>query len=76
MGIDHIQAQVFSRCLEGQVALVTGAGRGLGRGCALALAAAGADLILLGRHMATLEEVAHEVERLGKRALPIVCDIT
>jgi NAD(P)-dependent dehydrogenase (short-subunit alcohol dehydrogenase family) len=76
MGIDHIQDRVFSHCLEGQVALVTGAGRGLGRGCALALAAAGADLILLGRHTETLEEVAHEVERLGKRALPIVCDIT
>jgi NAD(P)-dependent dehydrogenase (short-subunit alcohol dehydrogenase family) len=76
MGIDHAQTWVFSHCLEGQVALVTGAGRGLGRGCALVLAAAGADLILLGRHTETLEEVAREVERLGKHALPIVCDIT
>ena len=35
--------------LEGQTALVTGAGRGIGRAIALALADAGADVALVSR---------------------------
>lgn len=44
--------------LEGQVALVTGAGRGIGRGCAEALAEAGADVIAVARTESELAEVA------------------
>ncbi len=62
--------------LDGLVALVTGASRGLGRGCALALADAGADLILLARSSDELARVAREVEDAGRRATPVVCDIT
>ena len=51
---------VWARGIEGQVALVTGAGRGLGRACALALAQAGARVIAVSRTRQELETLAGE----------------
>ncbi len=62
--------------LDGRVALVTGASRGLGRAMALALAEAGADLALLARSRADLEDTAAAVQTLGRRALVLTADIT
>ncbi|MGE5287243.1 MAG: SDR family NAD(P)-dependent oxidoreductase [Micromonosporaceae bacterium] len=62
--------------IQGQVALVTGAGRGLGRAIALALAAAGADVALGLRDAATGAGLAREIEALGRRALPLQMDIS
>jgi len=62
--------------LEGKVALVTGASRGLGRGMALALAGAGADMVLVSLTLPALQKVAAEVNKLGRRALPIAADVT
>jgi NAD(P)-dependent dehydrogenase (short-subunit alcohol dehydrogenase family) len=62
--------------VDGQVALVTGAGRGIGRGCALALAAAGADVVVMSRTRSELEEVVSEAHVLGRKAHPVVCDVT
>ena len=62
--------------LEGTVAIVTGAGKSIGRATACALADAGADVVVSGRSVSTLELVAGEVEARGRRALPVVCDVT
>jgi NAD(P)-dependent dehydrogenase (short-subunit alcohol dehydrogenase family) len=54
---------VWARGVEGQVALVTGAGRGLGRACALALAEAGAAVVAVARTDADLRSLAAEARR-------------
>src|SRR5258706_4011203 len=62
--------------LQGQVALVTGAARGIGRACALALAHAGADVVLGLRDIQTGEDLASEIEAMGRRALRLQMDVT
>jgi len=61
--------------LGGCRALVTGASRGIGRACALGLARAGADLALVARGREALEQVAAEVEALGRRAFVRPADL-
>ena len=51
---------VWTRGIGGQVALVTGAGRGLGRACALALSGAGARVIAVSRTGKDLASLAEE----------------
>lgn len=63
--------------LNGKVALITGSARNIGRATALELARAGAAVVINARQAKDLcEEVAHEVEQAGGRALPVVADIT
>ena len=62
--------------LHGRVAVVTGGTAGLGRGMAIALARQGADLAILARRPDKLTETAREIESLGGRCLPVVCDIS
>jgi 3-oxoacyl-[acyl-carrier protein] reductase len=61
--------------LDGRVALVTGASRGIGRAIGLELAGAGADVVLVGRSIERLTNVADEVRRAGRVALTCVADI-
>ena len=60
--------------LTGQVAVVTGAGRGIGRGIATALAEAGADIVAVGRHPA--DALADHVGRMGRRCHSLVFDLS
>ncbi len=62
--------------LDGEVAVVTGAGKGIGRSIAIALAEAGADVALASRTQADLDAVAGEIAALGRRALPLATDAT
>ena len=61
--------------LDGKVALVTGAGRGIGEGCARGLAEAGAEVILMSRTGAELDELEARIEADGGRARTAVCDV-
>src|SRR5579884_899724 len=62
--------------LTGQTALVTGAARGLGRAISLALAHAGADVALGLRDLHADGGLAAEIQRLGRRALPLQMDVS
>jgi NAD(P)-dependent dehydrogenase (short-subunit alcohol dehydrogenase family) len=62
--------------LTGRVCLVSGAAQGMGRAMALALAEAGADLMLADINTAGVEKTAEQIARLGRRAIPIVCDVS
>ena len=57
--------------LAGKVALVTGGSRGLGEAMVLAFADAGADVIVASRKLENCQAVAAEVEKRGRRALPV-----
>ena len=62
--------------LQGQIALVTGAARGIGHDCALALAHAGADVVLGLRDVQTADDLAREIETMGRRTLRLQMDVT
>jgi 7-alpha-hydroxysteroid dehydrogenase len=61
--------------LDGQVAVVTGAGRGLGAAIALAFAEVGADVVIAARTQSQLEEVAEQVRAVGRKAHIVVADL-
>ncbi|MFL5038593.1 MAG: 3-oxoacyl-ACP reductase FabG [Xanthobacteraceae bacterium] len=62
--------------LNGQVALVTGAGRNIGRAIALELAAGGAAIVVNARaNMTEAQSVAGEIEAAGGRALAVTGDV-
>ena len=62
--------------LSDRTAVVTGSAQGMGRAMALALAEAGADLVLLDRNAAGIEDTAHSISGLGRKVLPIAGDVT
>ena len=65
-----------NRCLNGQVAGVTGAGRGIGRAIALAVARAGADVAVNDLpESETLQSVVQECQALGVRSVAMPADL-
>ena len=62
--------------LSGQIALVTGASSGLGQHFALILAQAGADVVLAARRVEPCQQIAEQIQALGRRAIAVSMDVT
>jgi NAD(P)-dependent dehydrogenase (short-subunit alcohol dehydrogenase family) len=62
--------------LDGQVALVTGAGRGIGQAIALALSDAGAAVAICARSQDQLTRVADEIAAREGPVLAVRCDVS
>jgi NAD(P)-dependent dehydrogenase (short-subunit alcohol dehydrogenase family) len=60
--------------LTDRVAVVVGGTSGLGRAAAVGLAQAGAHVVATGRREALVDEVANEIEALGRKALRVTVD--
>src|ERR1051325_4876826 len=67
---------IFDRFrLTGKRLFITGGSRGLGREMALAIADAGADVILVGRDLPSLDKTAADIRALGRQAWTIQADV-
>jgi len=62
--------------LTGQVAVITGAGRGIGAAIARKLASLGATALLCGRSRSPLESTAAAISKAGGHAQVAECDVT
>src|ERR1700722_15980936 len=62
--------------LKGQVAIVTGGGRGIGRAIAKKFAAAGASVVVSARTEKEIEQVAREIQDAGGKAASVAGDVS
>jgi len=61
--------------LKGKVALVTGGAQGIGKAIALLLAQKGADIVISDINMEKAQEMALEIETVGRKAMAVRTDV-
>ena len=62
--------------LTGKVAVVVGGSSGIGRTLALGLAQGGADVVSSARRKDLVDELAEQIEAVGRRSLKVTCDVS
>lgn len=67
--------------IDGRTALITGSERGIGRSIALTFAAAGADIVIASlprdeTAVKNMEEMANEIEKLGRKVMVVPVDVS
>jgi 7-alpha-hydroxysteroid dehydrogenase len=62
--------------LNGKTAIVTGGGNGIGKACCLILGAYGANVVVSDLKAEAAQEVAEEINKLGKNAIAVACNVT
>ena len=72
----NVTASDNSHSLDGQVAVITGAGRGIGAAIACRVSSLGAIAVLCGRRHAALESTAHAITQAAGKAVVVPCDVT
>jgi glucose 1-dehydrogenase len=74
---ERLPRRRYDDVLSGQPALVTGANSGIGRAVAIGLARAGADVVVnYVTAPETADEVAHEIEQMGRKAITLKADVS
>ncbi len=61
--------------LDEKVAIVTGGSKGIGKACVLALSEAGANTVVVSRHLSEARQAAAEAQDKGSDAIAIEADI-
>lgn len=61
--------------LTGKVAVIVGGSTGIGRTIALGLAEGGADVVSSARRTELVNELADEIEKMGRKTLRVTCDV-
>ena len=75
LGSEHVSDSRV-KTFEGQVILVTGAGRGIGKATAQAFAQRGATVVLVARHPEDIQTLAEDISRNRGTAMALEADVT
>lgn len=62
--------------LAGNVAIVTGGGKGIGKAIALKLARQGVDVVVASRTRSDIKDVERDINSLGRKALSVQADVS
>jgi glucose 1-dehydrogenase len=75
--VSRLPRAPYHQVLIDQPALVTGANSGIGKAVALGLARAGANVVVnYVTHPETADDVAHEIEGMGRKAISLKADVS